>query len=94
VSAVKKGANLLVDSSNTGWFKYSRPLGEQMVAFTVMRAVENHRSFVFCTALGPSVIVDPNGRELKRTFRDQSVVLEADVPLESDTTAYTCYFGF
>lgn len=32
-----------------------------MVSFCVLRAVENHRSFVFATALGPSTIIDSTG---------------------------------
>jgi apolipoprotein N-acyltransferase len=88
-ASVRDGANLLIDSSNTGWFRYSNVLGKQLVAFSVLRAVENHRSFVFCTVLGPSAIIDPNGRILQQARIDQPIALEAKVPLESDTTLFT-----
>lgn len=88
-SSVRSGAQLLVDCSNTSWFNYSNVLGRQLIAFSVMRAVENHRSFVFCTMLGPSAIIDPNGRIMQQAHLDQPIALEASVPLEADVTPFT-----
>jgi apolipoprotein N-acyltransferase len=87
-TSVRDGADLLVDCSNTTWFKYSNVLGKQLVAFSVMRAVENHRSFVFCTVLGPSAVIDPNGRIVQQAHIDQPIALEAKVPLETDITLF------
>jgi apolipoprotein N-acyltransferase len=87
-SGVRKGANLIADSSNTSWF-YPSILGDQMVAFSVMRAVENHRSFVFATTFGPSVIIDSTGKVLARTDCDKAATIVAEVPLENDITPFT-----
>lgn len=92
--AVRNGSDLLVDCSNTRWFNYSNVLGKQLIAFSVMRAVENHRSFVFCTVLGPSAIIDSNGRIIKQARVDQPIALEATVPLETDITPFTRFCAF
>ncbi|MCA9801230.1 MAG: apolipoprotein N-acyltransferase [Cyanobacteria bacterium HKST-UBA02] len=88
VDNVRAGAQLLVDSSYTGWFEKS-VLGDQMVAQCAMRAAENHRSFVFATTLGPSAIIDSSGRILRRSPREEPCLIEAEVPLESDITPFT-----
>lgn len=93
-SSVRSGAQLLVDCSNTTWFNYSNVLGKQLIAFSVLRAVENHRSFVFSTVLGPSAIIDPNGRILQQANIDQSIALESKVPLESDLTPFARFCAF
>lgn len=87
-SGVRKGANLIADSSNTCWF-YPSILGEQMVAFSVLRAVENHRSFVFATTFGPSAIIDPTGKVLARSVCEKAARIAAEVPLENDITPFT-----
>jgi apolipoprotein N-acyltransferase len=93
-STVRSGAQILVDCSNTTWFNYSGTLGKQLIAFSVLRAAENHRSFVFCTLLGPSAIIDANGRILKQAGVNQAVALEAEVQLESDLTPFTRFCSF
>lgn len=60
-----------------------------MIAFCVMRSVENHRSFVFSTTLGPSAIIDSTGRILRQAPREESAAITAEVPIESDTTLFT-----
>lgn len=86
--SVKAGGELLADSSNNSWFRLSI-LSDQMVSFSVMRAVENHRSFVFATALGPSTIIDSTGHILKQAGREQEGTISARVPVETDLTPYT-----
>ena len=86
--SVRNGAQLLVDSSYTGWF-HNSILSDQMIAFCVMRSVENHRSFVFSTTLGPSAIIDSTGRILRQAPREESAAITAEVPIESDTTLFT-----
>lgn len=86
--SVRDGAQLLVDSSYTGWF-HNSILSDQMIAFCVMRSVENHRSFVFSTTLGPSAIIDSTGRILRQAPREESAAITAEVPIESDTTLFT-----
>lgn len=85
---VRKGATLIADSSNTSWF-YPSILGDQMVAFSVLRAVENHRSFVFATTFGPSAIIDSTGKVLRKTPCEKMAKIVAEVPLENDITPFT-----
>ncbi len=86
--SVRAGGELLVDCSDNSWFKGSI-LSDQMVSFCVLRAVENHRSFVFATALGPSTIIDSTGHILAQAPRQKESTVKAVVPLESDLTPYT-----
>lgn len=85
---VRAGAQLLVDSSYTGWF-HNSILSDQMIAFCVMRSVENHRPFVFATTLGPSAIIDSTGRIRRQAPREKAAAITAEVPVESDITLYT-----
>lgn len=91
VESVRAGAEILVDCSNTCWF-YSSNLSDQMHAFCTLRAVENHRSFVFSTVLGPSLIVDSIGRHLRQAPREQAASISAEVPVETDLTPFTRFF--
>lgn len=86
--SVRAGGEILADSSNNSWFRLSI-LSDQMVSFAVMRAVENHRSFVFATALGPSAIIDSSGKILKQAGRELEGTISAPVPVEDDLTPYT-----
>lgn len=85
---VKQGAELLVNCSNTSWF-HNSILSDQMIAFCTMRAVENHRSFVFSTGLGPSAIIDSVGRNLRQAPREKPAAISAEVPIENDLTLFT-----
>lgn len=60
-STVREGAEVLVNISDLAWFHDSL-IGEQMIATSVMRAVENRRFLVFAANTGPSAVIDPNGR--------------------------------
>jgi apolipoprotein N-acyltransferase len=86
--STKAGAQILADCSNTSWF-FNSILSDQMHAFCTMRAVENHRSFVFSTCLGPSLIIDSVGRHLKEAPREKEATISAMVPIESDITPFT-----
>lgn len=86
--STKAGAQILADCSNNSWF-FSSILSDQMHAFCTMRAVENHRSFVFATCLGPSLIIDSAGRHLNKAPREQAAKISAMVPLETDITPFT-----
>ena len=86
--SVLAGGQLLADSSDNSWFGRSI-LSDQMVAFCVMRAAENHRSFVFATALGPSAIIDSSGHILRIGPRDQAAAISCEVPVEQDITPFT-----
>ena len=86
-SSVRKGGEILVNLSNTAWFRSSM-IGDQMVSFCVLRAAETHRSFAFATAIGPSVMVDPQGKILRISARNEKVLMTEPMPVESDLTPF------
>lgn len=86
--AVRAGAEILADSSDNAWFKRSI-LSDQMISFSVFRAAENNRPFVFATALGPSVIVDARGCILKRSGKDCADVISAPVTIETAPSLFS-----
>ncbi len=57
---VRKGANLLVNISNLGWF-HSSSLNKELLAAGVFRAVENGRYLVIASNTGISAVIDPAG---------------------------------
>ncbi len=86
--AVRAGAEILADSSDNAWFKPSI-LSDQMISFSVFRAAENNRPFVFATALGPSAIVDARGRIVKRSGKDCAAVISAPVNIETEPSLFS-----
>ena len=84
----RNGANILANCTNTTWFENSM-LSNQMVSFSVMRAVENHRSVVLSTTLGKSTIIDPTGRIVAQAERKEQTTVSALVPLETDVTIFS-----
>ena len=91
-SSVRNGGNLLVNLSDLAWFHESM-VGDQMVAFSVMRAIENARYFVFAANTGPSAIIDSNGRIVHRSIPGKVVVLTGKVRYNSERTAFTQWFN-
>lgn len=87
-ASTRAGGEVLIDSSDNSWFGRSI-LSDQMVSFCVMRAVENHRSFVFATALGPSTMIDSSGHIIRQAGRDQTATISSELPVERDITPYT-----
>ncbi len=63
---LKSGANVLVNSSNLGWFHGHPWLNHQFLAIGQMRAAENRLPLVIASNTGDSVIVSPEGQVLKR----------------------------
>jgi len=57
---VRKGANILVNISNLGWF-HSSSLNKELLAAGVFRAVENGRYLVMASNTGISAVIDPAG---------------------------------
>lgn len=92
-SSVRKGAQLLVNVSDLAWFHKSI-CGEQMAAFSVLRAVENGRFFVFAANTGPSVIIDPNGRITAATSVGSERVLVGQVGFIKHVTPFTQWYLF
>ena len=85
---VERGAELLINISNDGWFGTSQA-AEQHLRMVRVRAVENRRWVVRDTNSGITASIDPYGnvtRVMRRDTRDS-----ADLPYDfrSDKTFYT-----
>lgn len=91
VTSVRNGGTLLVNLSDLAWF-HDSICGDQMVAFSVLRAVENGRYFVFAANTGPSVIIDNHGKMLARSKQDQPTILPGRVRFERELTPFTQWF--
>ena len=92
-SSVRKGAQLLDNVSDLAWF-HDSICGEQMAAFSVLRAVENGRFFVFAANTGPSVIIDPTGRITASTAIGKERVLVGKAGFTANVTPFTQWFIF
>ncbi|HEY9755465.1 MAG TPA: apolipoprotein N-acyltransferase [Oculatellaceae cyanobacterium] len=57
---VRKGANLLVNISNLGWF-HASSLNKELLAAGVFRAAENGRFLIVASNTGISAVIDPAG---------------------------------
>jgi apolipoprotein N-acyltransferase len=90
-SSVRNGGNLLVNLSDLAWFHESM-IGDQMVAFSVLRAVETGRYFVFAANTGPSAIIAPSGQIVALSPRGKETVLTGKVALRKDLTPFTVWF--
>jgi apolipoprotein N-acyltransferase len=82
-----RGAGVLVNISNDGWFGRSAA-PEQHLAIARVRAVENRRWLLRATNNGYTVAVDPYGRIAARLAPDTRGVLRAPYDYRSDVTLY------
>lgn len=89
--SVRSGAEIITDLSNTTWF-HSPNVGQQLIAFSVMRAAETSRSVSFSTTTGPSAIIAPTGRILGRTKPHQEEVLSRSTSRRTDITPFVRWF--
>ncbi len=89
---VRRGAQLLVNITNDGWFL--RTAGaEQHLANAVFRAVENRRPLVRCANTGATCSVDSFGRVSLwlKYFERGFATREMQVPVQSTLTFYTLH---
>ena len=90
-----KGANLLVNITNDGWYgRSSAPW--QHLSMAVFRAVENRRSLVRSANTGVSAFIDPLGRITGDSPLFQPYYLVRDMPLLQVKTIFVSfghYFG-
>jgi apolipoprotein N-acyltransferase len=90
---VARGAELLVNITNDGWFAHS-PAASQHLANALFRAVENRRPLVRCGNTGITCAVDIHGRvdlwidPFEEGFTNAR---EVSVPTTSALTFYTRY---
>lgn len=92
VTSVRNGGDLLVNISDLAWFHEST-CGDQMIAFSVLRAVESGRDFVFAANTGPSAIINRYGRITTRSPQEKAVNLIGKVKFYSDRTPFVEWFN-
>ena len=85
---VERGANVLVNISNDGWYGDSGAW-KQHLRMTQMRAIENARWLLIGTNTGMTASVDPYGRIVTATERKVRTALIAPYGLSTGTTFYT-----
>jgi apolipoprotein N-acyltransferase len=89
--AVKRGAQLLVNLTNDGWFLES-PAAEQHLANALFRAIENRRPLVRCANTGVTCAIDPLGRVNRgslQKFEHGFAAFDLRVPTNPGLTFYT-----
>ena len=82
-----KGANLLINISNDGWFGKSAA-AEQHLRMARVRAVENRRWLVRVTNSGITAAVDPYGRIYTSIPRDVRGAADLPYDFRTDKTLY------
>ncbi|HLZ14088.1 MAG TPA: apolipoprotein N-acyltransferase [Candidatus Acidoferrum sp.] len=83
-----RGANLLINISNDGWFGKSAA-AEQHLRMARVRAVENRRWLVRVTNSGITAAVDPYGRTFTSIPRDVRGAADLPYDFRTDLTLYT-----
>jgi apolipoprotein N-acyltransferase len=89
--SVRAGGELLVNLSDLAWFHNSM-IGQQMIAFSILRAIENRRYFVFAANSGPSAIIEPTGKVIAASPKSSKATLTARVGFSSTITPFTYWF--
>ena len=89
--AAKKGAELLVNISNDGWFGQTVAPDQHHLIGT-FRAIENRRFLLRSTVTGTTAIVSPSGKTLSRLDPFGSGILKARVNLIDEQSPFTPLF--
>lgn len=92
---VKKGANLIINLANEGWFGETA-CPYQFLSANIFRAVENRISIVRATNTGISCFIDPHGRIIDRLQNNNKDIyvkgyLTKEVKLSKQKSFYTIY---
>ena len=85
---VAKGANLLINISNDGWFGRSAA-AVQHLHMARVRAVENRRWVLRVTNSGITAAIDPYGKIYESIPRDERGAVDLPYDFRTDTTVYT-----
>ncbi|MBS1991233.1 MAG: apolipoprotein N-acyltransferase [Cyanobacteria bacterium SZAS LIN-3] len=87
----REGGQLLVNVSDLAWFHKS-DCGLQMVAFSVLRAIENRRYLVFAANTGPSAVIDTSGRISKYCPQGGDPVMKGRVGFNPHTSFFSLWY--
>ncbi len=63
----QQNPDIIINSSNLGWFHQNSVLNAQFLAYGILRAAETHRPLVLAANTGISAIIAPGGAILKQT---------------------------
>jgi apolipoprotein N-acyltransferase len=85
---VDRGAELLVNISNDGWFGTSEA-AEQHLRMVRVRAVENRRWIVRDTNSGITASIDPYGNVVRVMHRDERGAADLPYDFRTDKSVYT-----
>lgn len=86
-TAVREGAELLVNMTNDGWFRWNTPLRQHFM-LNPLRAVESGLPTVVANNVGISAIIDPFGRQQHRSAMREATCLVGNVSRRSGRTLY------
>ncbi|MBI4461455.1 MAG: apolipoprotein N-acyltransferase [Acidobacteria bacterium] len=89
-SLVARGADLLVNISNDGWFGESAAPAQHFNMARV-RAVETRRYLLRATNTGITAVIDPFGRVVARTAEHERTALAAGFAPQRERTFYVRY---
>ena len=87
-AGVERGAGVLVNISNDGWYGRSAA-AEQHLNVARMRAVETRRFLLRATNTGITAVVDPYGRIVARAPAFERATLPASFSFRSEQSSYT-----
>lgn len=85
---VNNGAEILVNTSNLGWF-HNSIIDQQFIAMSVFRAIENNRYFIVSINNGSSVIISPEGKILASTKKNTKGFVSAKIKPVNALTFFT-----
>jgi apolipoprotein N-acyltransferase len=90
---VRRGADFMINITNDAWF-YESAEPRQHLSASVLRAVENNKSFIRAANTGISGFIDPYGRIISKVKKGKKDVCvsgfsTAEVPLSENMSIYT-----
>jgi apolipoprotein N-acyltransferase len=85
---VNRGAELLINISNDGWFGTSAA-AEQHLRMARIRAIENRRWLLRDTNSGITASIDPYGNTIRVMRRDQRAAADLPYDFRTEKTLYT-----
>ncbi|MCC7529436.1 MAG: apolipoprotein N-acyltransferase [Candidatus Melainabacteria bacterium] len=91
-SSVRAGGELLITLGDPS-FLHDAMVGRQMIAFNVLRAVENRRFVAFACNTGPSAIIDPAGRIVLQSQHGKVELMSGKVGFNSELTPFCRWFS-
>ncbi len=90
-ASCRAGGQVLANISDLAWFHKS-DCGDQMVAFSVLRSIENRRYCLFAANTGPCAIINKSGRIVQYAGQGDKPVLLGKIGLNSKITTFAQWF--